>query len=642
MLQPSRISVFLSVLKKFCAGLAIFGLIGWLIWVSTLKAAEVKEKTFGEGEDFEKTEIDQPIAYGYREGALLWRMTGLKAIEIKETQKSTVNRIYRMTFYKEGEPNLHASGDTGYWDKSREKLILRGNVVCESEDGTTILRTEEMIWYEKTENIKCPKPIDLWVEDNHITADALFSDKDLVVLDFVSNVKLFVVGLEGESFITKEEVFPVETVEERKKAKKGLTVECEYLFYNKDTKYIRCYPNVPKTVVSKYRLGGSTQVPQYDLAVDPDTGRIQWKQIPTDPGDKFTESTFEIKDGNELENFEVEDIGESLGWEEPGGMTEAERIQLESETEAPDDSGVESGGGIGQMLIQSPDEYVPGRIFAHQEKKRKKIWCDFMEIFLDEKKIKSRGDVRFEARDLKDEERPPRGKVGKAIQSSYTWVDANYMNYFWDDEIVDAWGDVHGWQDEKDFSSANMTYSDILGIMVLFEDVVVKQIAGMWLEEHEILEDIEDEDARDDAQKPTTVFSNTALSYTESDWSFGWGDVLFEQKEQKIRGRRVEYDDSSETMVMYEDVQFKNEDGEWMLADKLTMDFYLEQYIVEGAQSQVRMLVPEEYRDDLDEWEKDREGIVDDESVEETPKDNEIPKDKEIQEDEEIPVTEGE
>jgi len=630
MTRTSWKSKLLSGLKKAVIGIAVFGFIGWLIWVSTIKAAEVKERELSEGDDFERTEITKPIAYGYREGALLWRLTGLKAVEVKETQRSTVDRIYQMTFYKEGEPNLYASGDSGYWDKSREKLILRGNVHCVSADGTTILVTEEMIWYEKTENIKCPKPIDLWVEENHITSDALFSDKDLVVLDFVGNVKMFVVGLEGESFVTKEEVFPIETVEERKKAKKGLTVECEYLFYNKETKYIRCYPNVPKTVISKYQLSTSSQVPQYELILDPETGRFQWTQITGKTDEEFQESSFEYSGTSKIESFEVEEIGESLGWnqqsDESSGLPEIPGSADGSDTETTSGKVSEDG----QMLISSPEEYVPGRIFSHQENKKKKIWCDFMEIFLDEKKIKARGDVRFEAVDLKDEERPPRGKVGKAIQSSYTWVDANYMNYFWDDEIVDAWGEVHGWQNEKDFEGRNLTYSDILGIMVIYGDVIVKQIGGEWLEEHEILEDIKDEDAREDAQKPTLIYSNSALSYTESDWSFGWGDVLFQQREQKIRGKRVEYDDSTEIMIMYEEVQFKNEDGEWMLADKLTMDLYLENYIVEGAQSKARVLIPEEYRDDLDEWEKEREGIVEEEEPgEEAPHEDEEPKQEE-------------
>ncbi len=604
-------SAYFAGLKKGLIGLAVIGVLGWLVWVSTVQAVRVKDETLTSAEDeLEKTEVTEPIAYGYREGALIWRLKGLKAVEVKETQESTVDRVYEMTFYKEGEPNLYASGDAGYWDKSREKLILRGNVVCRSADETTRLETDEMIWDEKHEMIECPRPLTLWVEENQVTADALYSDKDLVVLEFVGNVELFVVGLEKESFVTKEEVFSLESIEERKKAKKGITIECEYLFYNKETKYLRCYPQVTKTAIHKHNLDAKGRPPQYELEWDPLTGRSTWKPAAKSRDELFLEGEDPngAQDAPVEADVEVEPIDVAMGWEKP------------PETPGPEESGFQpvapdrpDVGEFDETTDESrytkSEDYQPGRVFAHQDEKKKKIWCDFMEIYLDEKKMKARGDVRFEAVNLKDEERPPRGKVGKAITSEYTWVDANYMNYFWDVEIVDAWGNVHGWQNEKEIVSDNLTYSDVMGIMVAYGDVVTRQFSGEWLGEHGILEDIKDPDAREDAQKPTTIFSNSALSYTESDWSFGWGNVLFEQKKQKVRGQRVEYNDADETMVMFDDVQFKNEDGEWMLADKLTMDLNLENYLVEGAQSQARVLIPEEYEDDLDEWEKERAGI---------------------------------
>jgi hypothetical protein len=338
------------------------------------------------------------------------------------------------------------------------------------------------------------------------------------------------------------------------------------------------------------------------------TGRTTWGTYQRPAEREFIESTKGIEP-EESDRVEVEDIGQAMGWRDPSDTT----VPEEPKTKAAEDSEPPSE----QDLEMGPSDYIPGRVFAHQDNKEKRIWCDFMEIFLEEKKLKARGDVQFEAENLEDEDRPPRGKVGKAIASEYTWVDADYMNYFWDDELVDTWGGAHAWQDEKDLVARNITYSDTLGLLLAHGDVVSKQLSGRWLKEHEILEDIKDEEAREDAQKPTTVFSNSSLSYTESDWSFGWGDVLFEQKEQRIRGQRVEYDDSSEIMVMYDEVQFKNEDEEWMLADKLIMDFYLENYFVEGSQSRARVLVPEEYRDDLEEWEKEREGIEEEEEPEE-------------------------
>jgi LPS export ABC transporter protein LptC len=580
-------------------GILSLALLGWLVWVSTVQAGKVKEAEFVAEDQMEKTEVYEPVGYGYKEGAVLWRMSGLKSVEVKETQESTINRIYEMTFFKKGEPNLNASGDAGYWDKSREKLILKGNVVCKSADESTKLTTDEMIWYDKTEVIECPKPLKLFVDDNLITADALYSDKDLVVLEFIGNVKMFIVGLQGESFITKEKVFPLDTVEERKKAKKGITIECEYIYYNKDTKYLRCYPKVPMTAIRKHRLNAEGRPQQYTLEWDPTTGKTTWGETLA-PTEKEFLGTSDEAPQQEPSRVEVEDIGQAMGWRQPSD-TPPQPVSDTGTTELLQPKPASEGE-------LSSDDYKPGRVFAHQDNKAKKIWCDFMEIFLDEKKIKARGKVHFEAKNLKDEERPPKSKVGKAITSEPTWVDADYMNYFWDEELVDAWGGAHGWQNEKDFVGKSITYSDSRAILLSYGDVVVKQLGGKWLERHDILEDIKDEEAKEDAQKPTTIFANSALSYTESDWSYGWGDVLFRQKEQKIRGGRVEYDDSTETMIMYDDVQFKNEDGEWMIADKLTMDFNTENYTVEGQQSKARVLVPPDYRDDLDEWEKEREG----------------------------------
>jgi len=227
-------------------------LLVYLVLVSGQAAKEELDTLFVE-EKATITLIEEPVAYGYEDGAKIWELRSEVAEQEKETESSNLTRIYELILFKGGEPNLSIRGDTGVWDKPRETLTLIGNVVVESSDRTTLLNTEKLIWNERGKVLRCPVYVDFWVEDNHITAESLYSDDDLATIDFVGDVHMFVVGLEGENFVTREGDFPLEDVEDEEKGD-GMNILAEYVHYDKGDKECFCYPFIPFNVQKAHHI----------------------------------------------------------------------------------------------------------------------------------------------------------------------------------------------------------------------------------------------------------------------------------------------------------------------------------------------------------------------------------------------------
>ncbi len=239
-------------LRNFAVLGGVIVLLGYLIIISGEAAKQELEELFVE-EKRTITHIDEPVVYGYEDGAKVWELRSEVAETEKETDSSELSRIYELILFKGGEENILIRGDHGDWDKPREKLTLTGNVVVESADGTTILFTEKLIWEERNSVLSCPVPVDFWVEDNHFIANSLYSDDDMATIDFVGDVVMFVVGLEGENFVTREGDFPIEDVEGEEKGD-GMNVLAEYVHYDKGDRLCYCYPYIPLSIRSEHNL----------------------------------------------------------------------------------------------------------------------------------------------------------------------------------------------------------------------------------------------------------------------------------------------------------------------------------------------------------------------------------------------------
>ena len=240
-------------------GLRNFGVTGgiilvliYLVLISGEAAKEELEEMFVE-EKATITRIDEPVAFGYEDGAKVWEIRSEVVDTEKESESSELYRIYELILFKGGEENLLISGDHGDWDKPREELTLTGNVEVESSDGTTFLDTEVLIWEERTKTLSCPEFVDFWVEDNHIVANSLYSDDDLVTIDFIGDVEMFVIGLEGENFVTREGDFPIEDLDDTEGGD-GMNILARYVHYDKSEKICLCYPYIPLVIQRKYKI----------------------------------------------------------------------------------------------------------------------------------------------------------------------------------------------------------------------------------------------------------------------------------------------------------------------------------------------------------------------------------------------------
>ncbi len=242
----------LITLRNFAVIGAIVLVLGYLIVISGEAARQELEELFVE-EKRTITRIDEPVVYGYEEGAKIWELRSQVAEQEKETESSELTRIYELILFKGGEENVLIRGDQGEWDKPREKLTLFGDVEVESADGTTLLTTDRLIWEERTKTLSCPGDVDFWVEDNHIIANSLYSDDDLATIDFVGDVTMFVVGLEGENFVTREGDFPIEDIEGEQRGD-GMNVLAEYVHYDKGDRLCLCFSYIPLRVRNMHNL----------------------------------------------------------------------------------------------------------------------------------------------------------------------------------------------------------------------------------------------------------------------------------------------------------------------------------------------------------------------------------------------------
>lgn len=645
-------------LKNTVIGLSIIAALAYFIVVSTNEAKKDLKDIFSE-EKSEVTLVEDVLATGYDFEEIIedgvktqyfgkvWELESRIVEEGEGGSTSVAKEIKILRIYKEGKLNLLGVGDEAEYNKNREELKMYGNVHIESEDGSTILNTETLIWSDSKTNkhMSCPEPVELWVDDNHILADMMFSDKDLERIDFLGRVSMFNVGIEGENFMTREGWIDYEDVktEGERDPDDVINVECEFVHYDKIEKYMECYPYVPHSIKKRHRSYLIREDFQpivpfvYQDSIDKkkDKDELIPDSIRTTGMEGF-ESIFD-KDGNQ----------ESIKEEEAKEVKDVEKIE---ESNTPDDSSsvdenVPSDGDNPEEETKKPKEKrrkIPDRVIRASPipepfpgmfpdrlnrqvycwKQDKKIFSNRLDINMKKKMLMPRFDVYIwafkmdkEVKKKHDKKNEDPSKMVKALAKETTEIYGDFMNVFWKTDFIDAWGGIEIRQKEKYFSSLNMVYSDELGIMQADGDVFMEQYDGEWLEREGLLEDMTDEEAKEDAKKPTEISADAMISYDEEDYVYMIGNVYIKQEDQNIISNEGEFADSEDMMIFWGNVIFRNEDGERLNANKLTLYTEENRYIAEGAVI-ARSLVPEEYEDDLREIEgEDVESDDPDDSV---------------------------
>lgn len=676
--------------RSFAIAAAVILVLIYLV-VTSGQAAKRELETFVE-EKKTVTIVDEPVVYGYENGAKVWELRSEVARQEKETESSDLTRIYELILFKGGEENVIIRGDHGEWDKPHERLTLTGNVEVESADGTTWLDTEKLTWEEEKKVLSCPVPVDFRVEDNHIVANSLYSDDDLVTIDFIGKVEMFIVGLEGENFVTREGEFPIEEVEGEEKSN-GMNVLASYVHYDKGDRACQCYPYIPLNVRSLHNLDengrelpGETRTsaagimerlndPAYVEALEKSVAQMDLSpeelaflrgetnsllpagspfrnhngpddtpgagQASTAPG----ESASVDPNDPELMGGRTSPMGGAAGSVEPGSeggrtsvglpgqglmgpdisgavsppgdvtldLPSIPRSDPEKVLTAPDYSGITDWRISPDLYAESfegnPDfspstEMRDGLVFCYRE--NKKIWCEELHIDLGEHRVEAlrQADARFQnLEDTKHE--PPKSRAAQAIRKTPTQFIGNYLVHNWRENITEGYGRVLVMQPEKDIEANNVVYSEDSDMIQAWGDVIVHQFGGGWWVSSGAIEEVSNERAREDVRNPSVVTADAILSYSRKvSWAFG--NVVFRQEEQVIKGDRAQYEENTEILVMAGSVDYGNEDGEKLSCALLTLDLMLEEYIAEGA-AVARNIVPEEYRENLKEFRKDED-----------------------------------
>jgi LPS export ABC transporter protein LptC len=595
----------------------------YFISVSTEEAKKDLSDIFSE-EKQDTTEINDVLATGYdfelvvengKKNQLygrVWQLESGKVEQGSDSNENIAKEIKILRIFKKDELNLIATGDEAVYNENNEELRMQGNIHIESEDGTTILETDTLIWHENSKELSCPKPVEIWIDDNHILADMMFSDKDMEKIDFLGRVSSYLTGFERENLATREGWVDWEDVKPKGERDENdlINVESEYLHYDKVRKYLECYPYIPHEIQKRYQLYLTRQEfqPEFALKFQSSFERFEGKKdTETQEGEKFIP---EVAKQTGMEGFEGI-FGEN--------KLNTDKTLADKETEARKQAEAKAEELVrNRPRRASPiDEPFPGKFPERLEKQvycwkqNKKIFSNRLDVDLKAKILKPRFDVYVWAFDVKheikkkhDRENEDPSKFMKAIANETTEMFGDYINMKWDTDFIEAWGGIEVRQKDKFFKSENMIYSDQLGLMQADGDVYMEQLDGAWLEREGLLEDMTDEDAKKHVKKPTEMTSDAMISFDEKDYVYMIGNVWVKQEDQNIISDEGEYSDEEDIMIFSGHVRFRNKDGERLDSDSLTIHTEDNRYIAEGTVT-VRSLVPEEYEDDINQLEEE-------------------------------------
>jgi len=611
--------------KNLAIGVVVLGGLVYFTIISANEAKKNLQDIFTE-EKSDITLVEDVLATGYEFDeknklsnnrqlfSQIWELESKTVEQKADSGENIAKQIEVLKIYKEGRLNILGYGDEASYNKEREELKMTGNVRLESEDGTTKMTTDILIWRDKQKEFSCPKPVDIRIDDNHVLSDMLFGDKDMERIDFLGRVSMYVVGVEKENFLTKEGYIDLEEVkiEGERDPDDVINIECEYVHYDKTEKYMECYPYIPHTIRKKYQfyLREEEFQPLSPLKYQPRTEEGEKKEEAQGEELKFLP---EDAKSTGLEGFE--DVFKN---KDASGNILKESQSSNEKKSSDGKSSPEEGEETARRRASIDPEPFPGMFPERLKnqvycwKQNKKIFSNRLDIELKKNLLKPRFDAYIWAFDFSKETMKKFEKQGeepsktlKALSKSTTEIFGDFINVFWKTDFIDSWGGVEVRQKEKLFTCENMVYSDDLGVLQADGDVFIEQFDGAWLEKEGLLEDVTDEKAKEDAKKPTKIWSDAMISYDEQDYIYMTGDVYFKQEEQNMIADEGEFSDEDDILILTGNVRYRNKDGERIDADKMTIYTEENRYIAEGT-AVGRSLIPEKYEKEIKEVEKEK------------------------------------
>jgi len=545
-------------LRSGALAFAIIGGLTYLIWLSTIRSQEQLKTVFTEDRS-DISEVEGLRAVGYDDKGKTWEVFSLKATRMSDTKQNLIEDLQELHIFKDGQINLTGQADRAEYENARKILHLYDNVSLVDREQSTKLLTNHLTWYENTEELRCPTSVDMRIEDNHIIADSLYADRDLIHMEFIGNVRMYLRGVEKPNLLTREGILDPEDAEAPEEDNKdGLWVAAAYVQYDKETRKATCFPYIPANAKRKWKIDEFDFPSQRLNQIDPAAGDILQQQ--------------------------VDSVEEYLN----SGEKKAEEID------------VLFGPKIPEPLIERRDRQV----FAWQKTKR--LFSDRLDIDMKAKRLDPRRDVLFFAESLEDRVQSDAKKAAKAIAKETTSLYGEQMRVYWKTGLVEAWDGVEAVQKDKRLTADYIINQDKIGVMQADGHVVIHQASGDWMASAGLLDDVTEEKARTDARKPTTIYCDAAMSYTEPGYLYCVGNVKVVQVEQRAWADIGEYHDTDEWLTLTGHVDYSNSKGEQIDADELKMFMDIERYeIYQGRKVVLEM--PEKYARKIDDAKKENE-----------------------------------
>jgi len=527
------------------------------------------------------------------------------------------DRLHLLLFNKEGKENMIVEAEQGTWVAGARQKVMRfsGNVIAKTVDGSSYLETETLRWNESQKKLQCPDPVYMRIDETEITADAMFSDQDMRVVNLVENAVLLINPIRENNPLYDEGILPKNMQDVSQKFRQR-EFHGAYIEYYRIDKAFICHNDIPGIVekemqqVRAQKLNDQEDISPFDtqLASIPDLD----EQLPESsdilqelPSERQPEELFQ----NELEA------------EHPLSRIDTLR-QRRRLAEERGDLGERSTPAQQEAIKTDPvEQFPPDRTFPHFSKEgwdpstkaimihysegaqeiKSEILADRFDVDMLDKVAITTGLTRVETDKLTDDPESIKSKVGRAVARKPSTIWADHVEYLWENEEAHCEGNVEVFQGPKFVRSDIAIAYDKTGLTQLRDNVRLIQRDGDWLEEEKLIENVDDKEQRERAKDYTVIYSDEMDIYKKSSSVDARGDVKILQQKVTIFSDEAEYSEENKFIHFRGSVYFQKKDtDEWMRASQYTYNF--------GKQSKDRVALnvsmagelPEKYKEFLD------------------------------------------
>ncbi|MBU6428975.1 MAG: LPS export ABC transporter periplasmic protein LptC, partial [Cyanobacteria bacterium REEB65] len=177
-----------------------------------------------------------------------------------------------------------------------------------------------------------------------------------------------------------------------------------------------------------------------------------------------------------------------------------------------------------------------------------------------------------------------REKLKTALKREDTVINADHMDYYTNTKDARFDGNVHFIQKEKNATSDHAYLDNGHNLMTMDGDVTLTQIKGDWLTRNGIVDTSKPDPERDKALAAKTIITGDHLvvDQTTNDATMTGQIVTVLQKGKKATGKRAEYHDAAQTIVLTQDVRIAKEDGGYLKADRAVFHTNTEKFEAYG------------------------------------------------------------